>query len=182
MRAWSHLSHDSTHGRTALCSAVLLLGLTLLLVACAGVTAVSGGATTAPAATPTFASSSGDQLVTVVEQSPVPGAVVVHISEVEFAIHSSLTVFHTNVHYYFIVSNLGKQTHALTFVPTSADGTPMNEYYQYAHMLIGLDNIPPGTTQTVNYTFTPGEAGHYELACRMRNHYMAGMHLPVVVA
>lgn len=178
MRVWSHLSHNRTRGGSAL----LVLGLALLLVACAGVTAVSGGATHPPAATPTFASSSGDQLVTVVNQSPVPGAVVVHISEVEFAIRSSLTVFRAHVHYYFIVSNQGTQTHALTFVPTSADGTPMDEYYQYNHMLIGLDTIPPGTTQTINYTFTPSQAGHYELACRMRNHYMAGMHLPVVVA
>jgi hypothetical protein len=183
MRAWSHFSQSVKSERYALCSKFLVLGLALLLVACAGVTAVSGGTTgRAPAGTPTFASSSGDQLVRVVEQSPLPAAVVVHVTEVEFAIRSSLTLFHPNVHYYFIVSNVGKQTHALTFVPTYANGTPMDGYYQYNHMLIGLDTIPPGSTQTINYTFTPAQVGHYELACRMRNHYMAGMHLPVVVA
>lgn len=185
MRAGSHLSQTAKSGRS-LCSALigkfLVLGLALLLVACAGTAAVSGRTTgSGPAGTPTFASSSGDQLVTVVEQSPVPGAVVVRVAETEFAIRSSLTTFRPGVHYYFVVSNTGRQTHALTFVPTYPDGTPMNAYYQYNHMLIGLDTIPPGTTQTINYTFTPAQAGHYELACRMRNHYMAGMHLPVVV-
>lgn len=184
MRAGSHLSYPAQSGRRLLCawySKFLVLGLALLLAACAGVSAVSSRTGGASAGTPTFPGSSGDQLVTVVEQSPVPGAVIVDVTEVEFAIHTSLTTFHPGVHYYFVVSNRGKQTHAFTFVPTYPDGTPMDGYYQYSHMLIGLDTIPPGTTQTLNYTFTPAEAGHYELACRMRNHYMAGMHLPVVV-
>src|SRR5579883_38986 len=184
MRTPSHLSQAQERRRQlrpALFSKMLVLGLALLLVACAGATAVSNGAP-APTSTPTFPSSSGDQLVTIVEQSPVPGAVVVHVTEVEFAIISSITTFHPGIHYYFIVSNKGKQTHAFTFVPTYPDGTPMNEYYQYNHMLIGLDTIPPGTTQTINYTFKSSEAGHYEIACRMRNHYLAGMHIPVIVA
>lgn len=184
MRAGSHLSSSAQSRRRrlcALCSKFLVLGLALLLVACAGVSAVSSRTGGAPSGTTPFPSSSGDQLVTVVEQSPVPGAVIVHVTEVEFAIRSSLITFHPGVHYYFIVSNKGTQTHAFTFVPTYPDGTPRDGYYQYSHMLIGLDTIPPGTTQTLNYTFTPTEVGHYELACRMRNHYMAGMHLPVVV-
>jgi uncharacterized cupredoxin-like copper-binding protein len=183
MRTPSHLSQAEESRRQlrpALLSKLLVLGLALLLVACAGATAVSNGAP-APTSTPTFPSSSGDQLVTIVEQSPVPGAVVVHVTEVEFAIISSITTFHPGIHYYFIVSNKGKQTHAFTFVPTYPDGKPMDEYYQYNHMLIGLDTIPPGTTQTINYTFKPADVGHYEMACRMRNHYMAGMHIPVVV-
>lgn len=163
----------------ALWSKMLILTLALVLVACAGVNAA---AQHTPSPTPTFISTSGNQLVTVVEQSPVPGAVTVHVTEVEFSIISSITTFRPNVHYYFVVSNKGKQTHAFTFVPTYPDGKPMDEYYQYNHMLIGLNTIPPGTTQTINFTFTPSEAGHYEMACRMRNHYMAGMHLPVVVA
>jgi uncharacterized cupredoxin-like copper-binding protein len=162
----------------ALASKLLVLALALLVVACAGVNTASNQ----PTATPTFITTSGNDLVTVIEQSPVPGAVTVHVTEVEYAIVSSITTFQPGIHYYFIVSNKGKQTHAFTFVPTYPDGTPMNEYYQYDHMLIGLDTIPPGTTQTINYTFTPAEAGHYEIACRMRNHYLAGMHIPVIVA
>jgi uncharacterized cupredoxin-like copper-binding protein len=176
-----HLSRLSQHRprlSSALFSKLLVLALALLIVACASTT-VAGNSSPTPA--PTFASTSGNDLVTVVEQSPVPGAVTVHITELEFSIISSLTTFQPGVHYYFVVSNRGKQTHALTFVPTYPDGKPMDEYYQYSHMLIGLNTIPPGTTQTINYTFKSSESGHYEMACRMRNHYMAGMHIPVII-
>lgn len=182
MRTASHPSQNTQsqpRSLFVLVSKLLILALALLLVACAGVNAATNSA---PTPTPTFISTSGNQLVTVIEQSPVPGAVTVHVTEVEFSIISSITTFYPNIHYYFIVSNKGKQTHAFTFVPTYPNGTPMNEYYQYNHMLIGLDTIPPGTTQTINYTFKSSDAGHYEIACRMRNHYLAGMHIPVIVA
>ncbi len=156
---------------------ILLLLVPLFIVPCAGSTLSSN----APAATPTFISTAGNDLVTTIDQSPVAGAVTVHVTELEFAIISSITTFHPNVPYYFIISNTGKQTHAFTFVPTYPNGTPMDEYYQYAHMLIVLNTIPPGTTQTINYTFKATDTGHYEIACRMRNHYMAGMHIPVLV-
>lgn len=163
-------------------SKILILALALLLVACAGASTAAGSSPSpTPAASPTFISTSGNDLVTIVEQKPVPGAVTVNVTEVDFAIIPSITTFHVGVHYYFVVSNKGKQTHAFTFVPTNPDGTPMDEYYQYNHMLIGLNTIPPGTTQTINHTFTASNIGHYEMACRMRGHYMAGMHIPVVV-
>ena len=161
-----------------------VLALALLLVACAGMNSAAstntGGAST-PVATPTFASTSGNDLVTVVQEKPAPGAVTVNVTEVEFSIVPSITTFRVGVPYYFVVTNKGKQTHAFTFVPTNPDGSLMNEYYAYNHMLINLDTIPPGTTQMTNFTFTAANIGHYEMACRMRGHYMAGMHLPVQV-
>lgn len=177
----SHIGHTRPHFSFRLFSKILVLALALLLVACAGANAANSAPTGRPSPTPTFLSTSGNQLVTIVEQNPVPGAVTVHVTEVEFAIIPSITTFQPGIPYYFVVSNKGKQTHAFTFVPTYPNGTPMDEYYQYNHMLIGLDTIPPGTTQTINYTFKPSDAGHYEIACRMRGHYLAGMHIPVVV-
>lgn len=157
---------------------VLILAMAFLLTACA---AASIGANSTPEPTPTFISTQGNVLVTTVEQSPVAGAVTVHVTVTEFAIIPSLTTFHTGIPYYFVVSNAGKQTHAFTFVPLAPEGTPTDRYYQYNHMLIGLNTIPPGTTQTINYTFKAAETGRYEMACRMRGHYAAGMHLPVMV-
>lgn len=174
----THSNHSRPRFSLTLCSKFLVLALALLVVACAG----ANSAASQPSATPTFISTSGDQLVKITQQSPVPGAVMVNVTELEYAIIPSITTFQPGVHYYFVVSNKGKQTHAFTFVPTYPDDRPMDEYYQYDHMLIGLDTIPPGTTQTINYTFKPSEAGHYEIACRMRNHYLAGMHAPVLVA
>jgi uncharacterized cupredoxin-like copper-binding protein len=165
-----------------LLSKIALLGVALFLIACAGMNSASTtGSAPTPAATSTFTSTSGNALVTVVEQKPAPGAITVHVTEVEFAIIPSITTFHVGVPYYFVVANKGKQTHAFTFVPTYADGTPMDEYYQYDHMLVGLDTIPPGTTQMINHTFTKADIGHYEMACRMRGHYTAGMHLTAQV-
>lgn len=159
---------------------ILILALALLLAACAAAsTNTSGNSTPAPSST--FISTQGNDLVTTIEQTPVAGSVTVRVTETEFAIIPSITTFHTGVHYYFVVSNIGKQTHAFTFVPLAPAGTPTDRYYQYDHMLIGLNTIPPGTTQTINYTFKSAEAGRYEIACRMRNHYAAGMHLPVLV-
>lgn len=120
----SQIAQSRPRALFVLLSRVLILVLALLLVACAGVNAASHSA---PKPTSPFISTSGNQLVTVVEQSPVPGAVTVHITELEFSIHSSITKFYPNVHYYFIVSNQGKQTHAFTFVPTYPDGKSMNE-------------------------------------------------------
>lgn len=160
-----------------------ILGLALFLVACAGMNSANSSSSSAPtpATTPTFISTSGNQLVTIVQQPPAAGAVTVNINEAEFAIDPAITTFHVGVPYYFVVTNKGKQTHAFTFVPTYPNGKPMDEYYQYNHMLVGLDTIPPGTTQMINHTFTKADIGYYEMACRMRGHYMAGMHLPVRV-
>lgn len=177
----SHIKHPRPHFSLAPLGKFLILGLALFIVACAGASTAGGASTSKPSPTPTFLSTSGNQLVTTVEQKPVPGAVTVQVTEVEFAIIPSITTFKPGVHYYFVVTNKGTQTHAFTFVPTNPDGTPMDEYYQYDHMLVELDTIPPGTTQTINHTFTTADAGHYEMACRMRGHYMAGMHVPALV-
>src|SRR5258708_37793702 len=122
-----------------LLSKLLILGLALFIVACAGTTTASNST---PTTTPTFIRTSGNDLVNVVEESPVAGAVTVHITETEFAFIPEIRVFHPGVHYYFIVHNNGKQTHAFTFVPTNPDGTPLSDiYYQYNHTLINLDTI-----------------------------------------
>ena len=158
---------------------IAILGIALLLVACAGMNSAGSASSSTPTSTvgSGFTRTTGNALVTVVQQKPAPGAVIVTVTEVEFAIIPSITTFRVGVPYYFVVTNKGKQTHAFTFVPTYPDGKPMDEYYQYDHMLVGLDTIPPGTTQTINHTFTKADIGHYEMACRMRGHYMAGMHL-----
>lgn len=164
--------------RLRLFGKIALLGIALLLVACAGIDSASNSSNSPqPTATATFVRTTGNDLVTVVQEKPAPGAIRVNVTEVEYAIIPSITTFHVGVPYYFVVTNKGKQTHAFTFVPTYPDGKPMDEYYQYNHMLVGLDTIPPGTTQMINHTFTKADIGHYEMACRMRGHYMAGMHL-----
>src|SRR5690348_8874870 len=96
---------------------VLVLLLTLLLAACASTTVATGKPTpTPPSASPT----SGP-----IEQAAAPGSVEVKITLVEFRIHSSVTVFHANTHYYFVVSNQGHDTHEFMIMPSKANGSPL---------------------------------------------------------
>lgn len=113
-------------------------------------------------------------------QPAKPGSVNVHITLVEFRILSSLKLFHAGTTYYFIVSNHGQQIHEFKIMPDKPDGTPLSPDLQYKDTLIELEPIMPGTTWSVNYTFST--SGRFELACQMGRHYMAGMRLPIVVA
>jgi uncharacterized cupredoxin-like copper-binding protein len=152
---------------------VLVLVLALLVVACAGTSVATRSASTpvqqtVPTAPP--------------EVTAVPGSVQVDVKLVEFRIFSSVTVFHPGVHYFFVVANRGHDVHEFMIMPDKPDGTPLPPDQQYKSMLLEVEPIYPGTTQTVNFTFSPSAAGRYEMACQMRDHYKAGMRLPFVVA
>ena len=114
-----------------------------------------------------------------VEQAAAPGSVEVKVTLVEFRIHSSVTIFHANTHYYFVVSNGGHDTHEFMIMPSKADGSPLPPDEQYKEMLIELEPILPGTIWKTNFTFE--KTGKYEIACQMGKHYQAGMRLPISV-
>lgn len=117
----------------------------------------------------------------VIEQTAVPGSMEVNVTLIEFAIFSSVKVFHVGIPYHFVVANRGHDIHEFMIMADKPDGTPLPAAQQYKSMLIEVEPIMPGTTQTVNYTFSPSAAGRYEIACQMRGHYKAGMRLPIVV-
>ena len=150
---------------------VLVLLLAILMAACAGTTAASSKPTPT---TPEISPTSGP-----IEQAVAPGAIEVKISLVEFHISSSVTVFHANTDYYFVVSNRGHDTHEFMIMPDQPDGSPLPADEQYKSMLIELEPILPGTTWKTNFVFRT--AGRYEFACQMGRHYQAGMRLPVAV-
>lgn len=151
---------------------VLVLLLAFLLAACASTTAASSKPTPTP---PEISPTRGP-----VEQVAMPGSVEVKVTLVEFRIHSSVTVFHANTHYYFVVTNAGHDTHEFMIMPSKPDGSPLPSNEQYKSMLIELEPILPGSIWKTNFTFKT--AGRYEIACQMGRHYQAGMRLPVTVA
>ncbi|MGH2349717.1 MAG: hypothetical protein ACRDFT_09665 [bacterium] len=58
----------------------------------------------------------------------------------------------------------------------------MEEIDKTALAEIEEDDLPPGATKTLEYTFTkPAPAGQLEFACHVEGHYEAGMHEPIVV-
>jgi len=156
---------------------VLLLVIALLIVACA-----STSLTTPSTPTPQNSTSTGESdNASPLKQPAAPGSVTVHVTLIEFRIISSLKVFHAGTTYYFIITNRGQDIHEFKILPDKPDGTPLPPAVQYKDTLIELEPIMPGTTWTVNFTFSPSAPGRYEFACQMRNHYMAGMRLPIVV-
>jgi uncharacterized cupredoxin-like copper-binding protein len=158
-------------------SNTLLFVLALLLVACAGATATvsqSGNAT------PTYPSDPV-QNPTPIEQTAVAGAVEVHVTLVEYKIVATVTTFRVGVPYHFVVSNRGTMVHEFMVTLDHPDGTSYPSSEQDAHAIIHIEVVNPGTTINLNYTFAPSSGGRYEMACQMRGHYAAGMHLPLIV-
>jgi len=150
---------------------LLVLALALLIVACASTTNAIGKPTPTSQASPTSE---------VTKQAPAPGSVEVKVTLVEFRIISSVTVFHANTRYYFVITNRGHDTHEFMIMPDKPDGSPLSLDEQYKSMLIELEPILPGSTWATNFTFPA--SGKFEMACQMGRHYQAGMRLPITVS
>jgi uncharacterized cupredoxin-like copper-binding protein len=154
----------------------LLLVFTLLVVACANMSTATPTPTATTAAQPNIAATSAD-----VEETPLAGAVTVHITLKEYSIASSITTFRTGVPYYFIVSNRGGDYHEFLIIPGKVDGKHIPTLDQLNHDFVEIDPVAPQTTIRVNYTFPSSTVGAAGMACLMRGHYMAGMHLSLVI-
>lgn len=162
----------------ALLGKFLILALSLALVACAGATTAqkqNASSTARATATSTQVTNAVD--IERVTQPPAAHSVRVDVTLMEYKIIPSITVFRPGIPYYFVVTNKGTVLHEFTVEPITND-----IYYQYNHMLIDLDTVPPGDTQMINYTFKTSQLGTFEIACHMRGHYQAGMHVNITVA
>jgi uncharacterized cupredoxin-like copper-binding protein len=107
----------------------------------------------------------------------------VQVTETEFKIDSSVTSFAPDTTYHFVVTNNGKTAHEFMIMPRSEgsmNGMPMGNMDKMA--LASIDNINPGETKILDYTF-PSSAtnSHPELACYLPGHYDAGMKQSVIV-
>lgn len=105
----------------------------------------------------------------------------VQITESDFHISSSLTSFTAGETYHFVVTNKGKATHEFMIMSQSARG--MDDIQNMDRMALAmLDDLDPGQTRALNYTFPISAAGsHPEFACHEPGHYAAGMKLSVMV-
>ena len=107
----------------------------------------------------------------------------VQVTETDFKIDASLTTFIPGVTYHFEVSNKGSMAHEFMMMPKSEgsmNGMSMGDMDKMA--LASIDNIGPGETKTLDYTFPSSAVGsHPEFACYLPGHYEAGMKLDVTV-
>jgi len=112
------------------------------------------------------------------------GSVNVKVTLRDFGIDSSLTKFEVGVPYHFIITNEGAINHELMIMEPMAAGMDMSmeEMDAMALAYVEEDELSPGATQTLDYTFTePAPAGSLELSCHTEGHYEAGMVLPITV-
>lgn len=115
--------------------------------------------------------------------SEASGSQTVQITETEFHIASSVVRFVPGKTYHFLVTNSGKTAHEFLILPRSEgsmNGMPMDKIHHMA--LVIIDNINPGETKTLDYTFPSSTANsHPEFACYLPGHYEAGMKLAVTM-
>lgn len=112
------------------------------------------------------------------------GPVDVEVTLTEFGIESSLDTFEVGVPYHFIITNEGAINHELMIMEPMMPGMDMSmeEMDAMALAFVEEDELTPGTTQTLDYTFTePAPAGSLELGCHIAGHYEAGMAVPITV-
>lgn len=162
---------------------ILLLPLVALLVlACSQAAGISAGNSNTPTSTGTAGYVSIPIVSTPVpEQAAAPGAVKVYVTLEDFRVLSPVTVFHTGTPYYFIVTNRGPSLHEFMMMRDKPGGTPLTFDEASSTMFIHIQQVFPGTTLRMNFTFSLALIGKSEIACLMRGHYAAGMKLPVVV-
>jgi uncharacterized cupredoxin-like copper-binding protein len=114
-------------------------------------------------------------------------AQTVNITLTDYAIESSQTSFEVGVPYHFVVTNEGVLNHELMIMPPMTEeqmsmNMDMEEMDAMALAMIEEDELDPGTTKTLDYTFTdPAPAGSLEFACHSPDHYEKGMKLPITV-
>lgn len=111
------------------------------------------------------------------------GATLVHVDESDYKIVSSLTTFAPGKSYHFEVKNNGNTTHEFMILP-KAEGamSGMGMGAMDTMALAKVENIAPGQTATLDYTFlSSASQSHPEFACYYPGHYEAGMKQDVSV-
>lgn len=106
----------------------------------------------------------------------------VEISLTDFKIEPSQTTFQPNVSYHFVVSNKGTLAHEFRIMPPVSGQPTPDELQKQTLALISATDLTPGSTKTLDYTFTQAyPSGLLEFACHTPGHYEAGMHIPITV-
>lgn len=103
---------------------------------------------------------------------------MVQITLSDYTIAASLTSFTVGTAYHFEVTNKGIVDHEFMIIPPMPGELSMNDIHKTA--LAYIDVVPPGTTKTLDYTFTKVSSS-LEFACHIGHHYALGMHLSIGV-
>lgn len=117
-------------------------------------------------------------------QPTVQKPIDVQVSMSEFQVESSMKEFKMNTPYRFIVTNKGTVNHDFAISPPVMAGMTMSveDMHKQSLAVIEANDFPPGTTKTVDVTFTkPTSSAPLEFACHTAGHHEAGMFMPITV-
>jgi uncharacterized cupredoxin-like copper-binding protein len=111
------------------------------------------------------------------------GPKTVNITATDFKYEVSQTTFKVGVPYHLVIKNEGSVPHELMIMkPIDEAGMDMEEMDKMALASVESDELQPGQTATLDYTFmAPAAMGELEFACHIKGHYDQGMHIPIEV-
>jgi uncharacterized cupredoxin-like copper-binding protein len=114
-------------------------------------------------------------------QGPIP----VDVTLTDFGIESTRTEFEAGRAYEFTITNEGALNHEFMIMPPvgmDQMGMDMGEYDEMALLMVEAEELPPGETVVVEYTFPDSAADEdLEFACHTEGHYEQGMNLGIAV-
>lgn len=112
------------------------------------------------------------------------GSINVDVTLTDFAIESSLNTFEPGKTYRFTIINEGAVPHEFVIAEPLAEGMEQSDMeMMHAGLILEVeeDELPPGTTVTVDATFPDHVDEALEFACHVQGHYEAGMRAPITV-
>ena len=109
----------------------------------------------------------------------------VEVTLTEFGFESPVTTFKVGQPYQFVITNQGAVSHEFVIMRPLSEGEMVMPGHGMEEAVVEVkeEQLPPGATVTVEYTFTqPMTPGDLEFACHVTGHYAAGMKMPITVA
>jgi uncharacterized cupredoxin-like copper-binding protein len=106
----------------------------------------------------------------------------VDVTLADNTIESSTTTFQVGVPYKFVITNNGRHAHNFNINPPVSVAGSLEEALNKALLAVPQEQLGPGQTATVEFTFPDSAAGQMlEFSCLIRRHYEDGMKVDITV-
>jgi uncharacterized cupredoxin-like copper-binding protein len=107
----------------------------------------------------------------------------VNVTLADNTIETSMTSFQVGVPYTFVVTNSGRHAHNFNINPPESVTGSLDEALNRALLAVPQEQLGPGQTATVQFTFPDAAAGQLlEFSCLIRKHYEDGMKVDITVS
>lgn len=121
------------------------------------------------------------QLATL-ETPPVGTGTPIEITLADNTIEASQLEFQVGVPYSFVITNTGTHAHNFNVNPPVSMVGSMEAALDSALLVVPQQQLGPGASVTVDFTFPPDSAGQLlEFSCLIRRHYDDGMKVDITV-